>query len=80
VIARIPAWLNSQSAQARASGLRDLDETRRLASAILHARRSRSAVLIPTLAGALACQGLAADPGLAAEHVASVVNAPGLAL
>jgi len=31
------------------------------------------------LAGAPACHGLAADSGVAAEHVASVLNAPGLA-
>jgi hypothetical protein len=46
----------------------------------LNARRSRDGVIIATLAGALACHGLAADPGVAAEHVASVLNAPGLTL
>jgi hypothetical protein len=75
----IAAQRRAEAAQAQASRLRDLDETRRLAYPILHARRSRGGVLIATLAGAVACHGLAADPGLAAEHVASVVNAPGLA-
>jgi hypothetical protein len=69
----------SAAAPAPASRNRDLEETRRLASAILNARRSRDGALIATLAGALACHGLATDPGVAALHVASVLNGPGLA-
>lgn len=75
----IAAQRRAEAAQAQASRLRDLDETRRLADAILNARRSRDGALIATLAGAPACHGLAADSGVAAEHVASVLNAPGLA-
>jgi hypothetical protein len=65
--------------QAEASRLRDLDETRRLAYAILNARRSRDGLVIATLVNALAHHGLAADPNVAAEHIATVLNAPGLA-
>ncbi len=69
----------TEAAQAEASRRRDLDETRRLAYAILNARRSRDGVIIATVVNALAHHGLAADPNVAAEHVASVLNAPGLA-
>jgi hypothetical protein len=75
----IAAQRRAAAAQEQASRLRDLDETRRLAYAILNARRSRDGVIIATLVNALAHHGLAADPGVAAEHVASVLNAPGLA-
>ena len=75
----IAAQRRAAAAQAQASRLRDLDETRRLAYAILNARRSRDGVIIATLVNALAHHGLAADPNVAAEHVASVLNAPGLA-
>jgi hypothetical protein len=69
----------AEAAQAEASRRRDLDETRRLMYAILNARRSRDGMIIATVVNALAHHGLAADPNLAAEHVASVLNAPGLA-
>lgn len=75
----IAAQRRAAVAQAQASRLRDLDETRRLAYAVLNARRSRDGVIIATLVNALAHHGLAADPNVAAEHVASVLNAPGLA-
>src|SRR5262249_2128870 len=71
----IAAQRRAEAAQAQASRLRDLDETRRLAYAILNARRSRDGVIIATLASALAHHGLAADPNVAAQHVASVLNA-----
>jgi hypothetical protein len=71
-----PRW--AEAVQAQASRLRDLDETRRLADAILHARRSRDEVIIATLADALACQGLAADPRPRRRARASVLNAPAL--
>jgi hypothetical protein len=45
---------------------------------VLHARRSRDGVIIATLVNALSHHGLAADPNAAAEHVAAVLNAPGL--
>jgi hypothetical protein len=35
-------------------------------------------VIIATLVNALSHHGLAADPNAAAEHVAAVLNAPGL--
>jgi hypothetical protein len=73
-----PAPQRGAEAAQQASRRRDLDETRRLADAILNARSPRR-VIIATLAGALACHGLAADPGVAAGPVASVLNAPGLA-
>jgi hypothetical protein len=72
----IAAQRRAATAQAEASRLRDLDETRRLAYAILNSRRSRDGVIIATLVNALAHHGLAADPNVAAEHVASVLNAP----
>lgn len=75
----IAAQRRAAVAQVQASRLRDLDETRRLAYAVLNARRSRDGVIIATLVNALAHHGLAADPNVAAEHVASVLNAPGLA-
>ena len=75
----IASQRRAAAAQAEANRLRDLDETRRLAYAILNARRSRDGVIIATLVNALAHHGLAADPNVAAEHVASVLNAPGLA-
>lgn len=69
----------AEAAQAEAARRRDLDETRRLAYAVLHARRSRDGVIIATLVNALSHHGLAVDPNAAAEHVASILNAPGLA-
>jgi hypothetical protein len=74
------AWQRrAEAVQAVANRRRDLDETRRLAYAVLHARRSRDGVIIATLVNALTHHGLAADPNAAAEHVAAVLNAPGLA-
>ena len=64
--------------QAETSRRQELDETRRLAYAVLHARRSRDGMIIATLVNALSHPGLAADPNAAAEHVAAVLNAPGL--
>jgi hypothetical protein len=68
------------AAQAKATRRRDRDETRRLAYAILNARRSGNRVIVATLVNALARHGLAANPTLAAEHVASVLNALALLL
>jgi hypothetical protein len=57
-------------AQADAARLRDLDETRRLAYAVLLTRTSGGrAELVATLVNALAHHGLAVDPGVAAEQI-----------
>lgn len=64
----------AEAAQAGAARRRDLDETRRVAYMALYAAGTRAPELVATLVNALAHHQSAVDPGLAATHVAVIVN------
>jgi len=57
----------------RASGQRDLDETRRLAYMALALRRTERYELAATIVNVLAHHGSAVDPGIAMRHVTAIV-------
>jgi hypothetical protein len=64
----------AQGAQADATRRKDLDETRRVAYIALVGRTTLNPDLVATLVNALAYHGSGVDSGLAARHVANIVN------
>jgi hypothetical protein len=60
----------AEAAKTAADRRRDLDETRRLAYAMLSTRTmARDPLIVATIVNALAHHGLGADPDVATEHI-----------